>query len=151
MTVVDMTRAYPRMIDAHIVGSKTYAYILDTDNCKPGSLVIHNNRPLGIITSIPIGQFSRFVPFSALASIGSKIIGNKFNPHLGISVKDSDHGSGAFVVRINTTSPFANYIKLGDTITKVNKLDVGTSLDLLDLINVNSAENIEVTVIRDGR
>lgn len=43
VTILDLTKSYPRLRKAHVVGKKTYSYILDTDNCKPGSLVLHNN------------------------------------------------------------------------------------------------------------
>jgi hypothetical protein len=61
-----LTEIYPRFKQAHVVGMLSSTYIIDIDTCKPGSLVLRNKNPVGIVTSIPRGQFSTLVPFSRL-------------------------------------------------------------------------------------
>ena len=53
-------------------------------------------------------------------------------------------------MRIATSSPFAPYVKLGDVITSINGVEIKSSENIKDLINLKE-EGTDVVVMRDGK
>lgn len=133
--MIDSSQLYPQIRKGHITGSKLFSHVIDINSCKPGSVVLFKGKTLGVISSVEKDGFSTMIPLSVLSAVSNRINSGRFNPHLGISVKNADDNTGSFVVRIATSSPFAPHVKLGDIITKINNIDVGSPENIKDLIN----------------
>jgi len=81
-----------------------------------------------------------------------KATGKIRRPYLGLSIKSSSSGNGAFIIRVGSDSPaFHAGVKLGDTIVEVNDRKITNNNDFFKCLGYKIGEPLKLKLERDGK
>jgi len=122
-----------------------------------GPLFDENGHVLGIIIPYEDKLLPTHIlatPYSFLEGVLKqyKEAGRVRRPYLGMSIKSSASGTGAFVIKINSDGP-ANQggIKLGDTIVEINDQKITNNNDFFKCLGYHIGQNLKMKLERDGK
>lgn len=145
-------RQYPEIKRGYLV-DKEYGYGIVSRQSEPGSAVLNQGEMVGLVTKIggvKLQDYCMFTYWKDIRNLLKRLQNNNLTPFLGMSVKNSDKGTGAFVLRITSDSPLAKHLHLGDVITKVNGEQVRVAADLLRLI-AYSEKQVNITATYEDK
>lgn len=81
-----------------------------------------------------------------------KTTGRVRRPYLGMSIKSSASGSGAFIIKVNSEGPAAQGgVKLGDTIVEINDQKITNSNDFFKCLEYHIGQDLKMKLERDGK
>jgi S1-C subfamily serine protease len=121
--------------------------LFDEENNAVGMLFPFNDKLLG--------THMLAVPSNYLEGILSQFKqgeGEIRRPHIGMSIKSSSSGEGAFVLRVSSDGPAqVAGVKLGDTILEINDQKITNNSDFFKCVGYRLGETLKLKLENGGK
>ncbi len=93
-------------------------------------------------------------PYSFLEGILKQVKdnGRVRRPYLGMTIKSSASGTGAFIIKINSDGPASQAgVRLGDTIVEINDQKITNNNDFFKCLGYRIGQDFKMKLERDGK